>query len=101
MLRIDRLRDGGGVRLVLSGRIEREGLAQLQRALDGEVFAPGAITIDTEEVRLLDREAVRFLVRCAAAGIRIVNAPTYIREWMSREQKVVADDPDDSTSPKD
>jgi hypothetical protein len=100
MLKIDRLRDDGGVRLVLSGRIEGEDLAELQRALDSEAFAGGAITIDTQEVRLLNREAVQFLVACVAAGIRLVNTPAYVREWMNSEQTGVADE-HDLTSPQE
>lgn len=99
MLKIDRVTDDAGVRLMLSGRIERGGLAELERMLHVELRANRSIAIDTAEVRLLDREAVRFLVRCAARGIRLVNTPAYVREWMNREEKGMADDAQDTAEP--
>jgi hypothetical protein len=100
MLKIDRVADDAGVRLVLSGRIAREGLAELERTLHGELGASRAVALDTAEVRLLDREAVQFLVRCAERGIAFVNTPAYVREWMNREQKGMADDARDSAKPQ-
>jgi hypothetical protein len=40
------------------------------------------ITLDLEEVRLVDREAVRFLAACEARGIKLKNCSSYIREWI-------------------
>ena len=85
MLKIQRSMHAGNVRIVLSGRIEREHLAELQRLIDDG--APHKrVTLDLEDVRLVDREAVSFLVRCEGTGIRLENCPTYIREWISREK---------------
>jgi hypothetical protein len=35
-------------------------------------------------VRLVDREAVRFLASCEARGIRLTSCPPYIREWIEK-----------------
>lgn len=86
MLKIERSVECGAVHLVLSGRIDQADLEDLERAIDGEGVVPSVVTIDLAEVRLLDREAVRFLVRCEAAGVRINRCPPYIREWMTRER---------------
>jgi hypothetical protein len=40
------------------------------------------ITVDLEEVRLVDRESVRFLASCKARGIQLKNCPSYIRQWI-------------------
>ena len=40
------------------------------------------VTLDLEELRLVDREAVRFLAVCEAEGIKLENCPLYIREWI-------------------
>ena len=72
--------------LVLSGRIEQSDLEELERSIAGENVVPALISVDLAEIRLLDREAVRFLVRFEAAGARLIRCPVYVREWMSRER---------------
>jgi hypothetical protein len=86
MLRIERSVEGGEVRLVLSGGIQGETLAKLERTIASETVVPVAISIDLAEVRLVDREAVRFLVECEAGGIRLANCPAYVREWIGTDQ---------------
>jgi hypothetical protein len=44
------------------------------------------LTLDLHEVKLVDREAVRFLARCEAAGITLVHCPAYIRAWIEQEK---------------
>jgi hypothetical protein len=41
--------------------------------------------MDMEEVKLVDRPAVRFLALCEANGIELLNCALYIREWIFRE----------------
>ena len=42
--------------------------------------------LDLKEVTLLDRDSVRFLIRCESDGIQLVNCPLYVREWITRER---------------
>ena len=84
MLKIQRLADAGHVRLALSGRIEKQHLAELQRVIE-EDACPHGITLDLREVRLVDREVVGFLARWESAGIRLENCPAYVREWITIE----------------
>ena len=65
----------------LSGRIDRENLSELQALLDREAGV-GGTTLDLAEVRLVDRDSVRFLASCEAKGIILRNCPFYIREWI-------------------
>jgi len=65
----------------LSGRIEEKDLSELQKLLDAEA-EPVNMTLDLEEVRLVDREAVRFLAVCESREIKLKNCPSYIREWI-------------------
>jgi len=44
------------------------------------------IVLDLREVRLADRDAVKFLRDCEAHGMKLENCPAYIREWMDREK---------------
>ncbi len=84
MLKIQRSANGKGV-FTLSGRIEREDVAELQRLL-GLESADHLLVLDLTDVTLLDREAVEFLARCEAGGIKLENCPAYIREWVQREK---------------
>jgi hypothetical protein len=69
------------VRLI--GRVRAEDLLEVARQL--ETSGPGAV-LHLDEVTLVDVEVIRFLNRCESEGVRLVNCPPYIREWMSREQ---------------
>ena len=84
VLRIQRSADAGHVRLALSGRIEKQHLAELQRVIE-EDACRHALTLDLEEVRLVDRDVVGFLARWEAAGVRLENCPAYVREWITIE----------------
>ena len=92
MLKIQRSIKAKNVRFALSGRIESEHVAELQRLLD-EDAQRGTITLDLLEVRLVDREAVEFLARCEANGVRLRNCPAYLREWITRAESASANPP--------
>ena len=81
MLKIRRSEYDGLAIFAVSGRIEEQHVPELRELLAGE--AEGAqITLDLEEVRLVDREVVKFLAGCEARGIRLRNCPSYVREWI-------------------
>ena len=84
-LKIQKSEEGEVVAFTLSGRIELDELAELQRLfeLEGE---GRRIVVDMKEVKLVDREAVVFLARCEADGTRLENCPAYIREWILKEK---------------
>jgi hypothetical protein len=44
------------------------------------------IILDLRDLRLGDRDAVRFLRGCEADGMKLENCPAYFREWMDREK---------------
>jgi len=84
MLRIQRSQNGQVV-FTLSGRIEAEDVVELRRlfALEPAAYQ---LVLDLRDVRIVDRDAVKFLARCEADGIKLENCPLYIREWMNRER---------------
>jgi hypothetical protein len=45
-----------------------------------------SIVLDLRDVRLADRDAVRFLRDCERDGMQLENCPAYVREWMDREE---------------
>lgn len=81
MLRIRRSENDGAAVFALSGRIEEEHVLELQNLLSGELRSHN-ITFDLEEVRLVDRQVVKFLGACEGRGIRLRNCPSYVREWI-------------------
>jgi predicted metal-binding protein len=44
------------------------------------------IILDLRDLRLADRDAVRFLNGCEADGMKLENCPAYVRKWMDREK---------------
>lgn len=80
MLRIRRSQEDGLTVFGLSGRIEGGDVDELEALLKGEATAQ--VVLDLEEVRLVDREVVKFLLGCEASGIRVKNCPPYVRQWM-------------------
>jgi predicted metal-binding protein len=79
MLRIRRSETAGLTIFALSGRIEEGHVEELEAVLKS---ATEQVVLDLDEVRLVDREVVKFLVACEASGIRVKNCPPYVREWM-------------------
>jgi len=65
----------------LSGRMTAEEVAELKALFDADYRT---IVLDLQDVRLADREAVKFLGDCEADGMKLENCPEYVREWMER-----------------
>jgi hypothetical protein len=84
MLRIQRVFDREVV-FSLSGHIETEDVAELQRLLSLET-AGGGIALDLEDITLVDRDALKFLAHCEAKSIKLARCPGYIREWIDTER---------------
>ncbi len=85
-LKIERSTDGDVVVFALSGRIAMERVGELQSLFASEVGDRRRLVLDLEAVDLVDRDAVRFLAKCAAEGIKLERCPAYIREWIGREE---------------
>jgi len=84
MLRIQRSSNRDVV-LSLSGRIEIEDVAELQRLLGLEA-EKGSLALDLRDVTLVDRDALKFLAGWEAESIKLENCPAYIREWIETEK---------------
>ena len=67
----------------LSGRMEAEQVPELKELFDRDYRN---IIVDLRDLRLADRDAVRFLRGCEADGMKLENCPAYVREWMHREK---------------
>ena len=82
-LRIERSVRQGITVFALSGRMNAEEVAELKTLFDADYRN---IILDLRDVRLADRDAVRFLRGCEADGMKLENCPAYVREWMDREK---------------
>jgi len=87
VLKIQRSDEGDVVRLMLSGRIELQHVAELRRLIDEAERGHHPVTLDLKEVRLVDREAVAFLGRCESSGVGLENCPVYVRESLARQRR--------------
>jgi hypothetical protein len=85
-LKIERICGKRRTRIRLSGELRSEHLDQVK----AEIERGGPrITLDLEEVDLVDVESVRFLNACEAEGISVLRCSPYIKEWMLRERRSV------------
>jgi hypothetical protein len=82
-LRIERSARQGFTVFTLSGRMQSEEVAELTQLFDTDYRN---IILDLRDLRLADRDAVRFLRNCKAEGMKLENCPAYVREWMDREE---------------
>jgi anti-anti-sigma regulatory factor len=70
----------------LSGRIETQALAELKRLFEYHTDRHDVV-LDLKDVGVIDRDVMRFLMRCQADGVKLENCASYIREWMEREKE--------------
>ena len=82
-LRIERSARERFTIFTLSGRMETEHVVELQELFDHDYRN---IILDLQDLRLADRDAVRFLKGCEEDGMKLQNCPEYVREWMDREK---------------
>jgi len=82
-LKIERESEGATTTIRLIGQIQAEHLIALREEIESS--APETV-LDLDEITLVDVTVVRFLGDCEARGIRVLNGPPYIREWMVRER---------------
>jgi len=82
MLRIQRSGNGEVV-FKLSGRIDKENVAELQVLIGAENGRH--MVLDLKDVILVGQDGVTYLAECEGAGIALANCPPYVREWITRE----------------
>jgi predicted metal-binding protein len=63
--------------------MEVEQVPELKELLDRD---DRNIILDLRDVRLADRDAVKFLRSCERDGMKLENCPAYVREWIDREK---------------
>ena len=84
MLKIHR-KANGDVIFTLSGRIDKEHIAELEALIGAEV-TDRRITLDLKDMTLTGQDGVDFLAQCEAADISLLNCDPYVREWITRQR---------------
>ena len=82
-LKIEKHCDGDSTTIRLIGRVRAEHLEELEKQI--RESGP-AVTLDLEEVTLVDVDIVRFLATCEARGVTLLNCSPYIRDWIGKER---------------
>jgi len=83
--RIETAARGGSTLVILSGRIEKQAIAELRKLFELQTQGRD-IVLDLKGVSVVDREVMRFFMSCEADGVKLENCTPYIREWMEREK---------------
>jgi hypothetical protein len=84
-LRIDISDERDRVVFTLTGRIQTEQLSELQALVKSDL-PDHSLVLDLKEVKLVDRDAVRFLAEIETQGARLRNCSAFVREWISQER---------------
>jgi hypothetical protein len=70
---------------ILSGRIEKQAIAELRRLFECQTDYRDII-LDLKDVSVIDRDAMLFFVQCETDAVTLESCTPYIREWMNREK---------------
>ena len=82
-LRIEKDSDGRTTTLRLIGRMRRDHIEELI----AQIQAGGtSVTLDLNEVSLVDLDVIRFLATCQTEGISLVHCCRYISNWVAKER---------------
>jgi anti-anti-sigma regulatory factor len=85
-LRIDISDERDRVVFTLTGRIQAEQISELQAILKSDL-PEHSLVVDLKEVKLVDRDAVRFLAGIEAQGAKLRNCSAFVREWILQERQ--------------
>ena len=82
-LRIEKDSDGQTTTLRMIGRMRREHI----EVLKAQIRAGGtSITLDLNEVTLVDLDVIHFLAKCQTEGISLIHCSRYINNWITKER---------------
>ena len=82
-LRIEKDSNGETTTIRLIGRMRREHIEELKAQMKA---AGGSVTLDLNEVSLVDLDVIRFLATCQTEGISLVHCSRYIDNWIAKER---------------
>ena len=83
-LRIESHSERDSTTLRLIGRMQAEHVSEIERQI---VQSGTKVSLDLEELTLVDVQVVRFLGTCEIRGIPVLNCSPYIADWIARERR--------------
>jgi hypothetical protein len=84
VLRIDKQANGEVV-FTLSGRIDKEHIAELETLIASE-GKDRRVILDLKDMTLTGQDGITFLAQCEAADIALANCDPYVREWIATQR---------------
>lgn len=87
-LRIEQIADDSETIFTLIGRITSPDVQQLKAEI---AEARNRVTLDLQQVWLVDLDAVHFLAAAEQRGIHLRQLPQYVREWILQERPRVGE----------
>jgi hypothetical protein len=66
--------------------MDHESTLELENVIEAEEMKGRQIVLDIKDLTLVGQSDIDFLIRCEAAGIKLVNCARYVREWIARQQ---------------
>jgi anti-anti-sigma regulatory factor len=82
-LKIEKVTDAHSTTIRLIARMRAEHLEELKT----QIRESGSkITLDLEEVNLVDVDVIRFLGTCQGEGVCLLHCSPYISDWIAKEQ---------------
>lgn len=88
VLRIEQIADDSETIFTLIGRITSPEVQQLKAEI---AEARNRVTLDLQQVWLVDLDAVHFLAAAEGHGIHLRHLPQYVREWILQERPRVGE----------
>jgi hypothetical protein len=82
-LMIEKDSDGTRTTIRLIGRMQHEHIEELKAQIK---YGGTSVTLDLNEVSLVDLEVIRFLTACQTEGISLVHCSLYINNWIAKER---------------
>ncbi len=82
MLKLELSSDGERTTLRLIGRVQSAHLSEITEQMG--IGGP-RVTLDLEDVTIVDVDVIRFLGICEREGTQLLHCPPYVHEWILRE----------------
>lgn len=82
-LKMERDSDGPRTTIRLIGRMQAEHLEELKAQMRD---SGTSVTLDLNEVSLVDVDVVHFLGICRREGVELLHCSPYISDWITKEQ---------------
>jgi hypothetical protein len=66
--------------------MDKESTAELDALIQAETSGR-PIVLDVKDLVLVGQDAVDFLARCEAGGVKLLHCAPYVREWITRQKR--------------